>query len=41
MVSADDAEGNQPGLWVARGVRLLVRAEDVGRAEDILGIGCD
>ena len=41
MVSADDAGGPQPGLWVARGVRLLVRAEDVGRAEDILGIGCD
>jgi Putative prokaryotic signal transducing protein len=41
MVSADDAGGASAGLWVSRGVRLLVRAEDVCRAEDILGIGCD
>ena len=41
IVQADDAGGTQSGLWVARGVRLLVRAEDVHRAEDVLGIGCD
>jgi hypothetical protein len=41
MVQADDAGGTQSGLWLARGVRLLVRAEDVCRAEDVLGIGCD
>ena len=33
MVGADDAEGNQPGLWMG-GVRLLVREED---AAEILG----
>ena len=37
MVSADDAGGIQIGLWLSRGVRLLVRAEDVNRAEAILG----
>ncbi len=37
MVAADDAGGTQSGLWLARGVRLLVRVEDVTRAEDILG----
>ena len=40
-VSVDDAGGTEPGLWVATGVRLLVRQEDVGRAEDVLGLGCD
>lgn len=36
MVSADDAEGNQPGLWMG-GVRLLVREEDAAQAGEILG----
>jgi hypothetical protein len=36
MVSADDAEGNQPGLWMG-GVRLLVREEDAQQAGEILG----
>ena len=36
MVSADDAEGNQPGLWMG-GVRVLVREEDAAQAGEILG----
>ena len=36
MVSADDAGGLQPSLWVGEGVRVLVRAEDVERAREIL-----
>ena len=36
MVSADDAGGLQPGLWVGEGVRVLVRAEDAERAKKIL-----
>ena len=36
MVSADDAGGLQPGLWVGEGVRVLVRAEDAERASKIL-----
>jgi hypothetical protein len=36
IVSADDAGGLEPGLWVAEGVRVLVRAEDVERAKKIL-----
>jgi hypothetical protein len=35
MVSADDAGGLRPGLWMG-GVRLLVRAEDARRAAEIL-----
>jgi hypothetical protein len=35
MVSADDAGGLRPHLWMG-GVRLLVRAEDVEQAEKIL-----
>jgi hypothetical protein len=34
-VSADDAGGNQPALWVG-GVKLLVRVEDLDRATSIL-----
>ena len=37
MVTADDAGGLQPGLWVGEGVRVLVRAEDAERAKEILG----
>ena len=36
VLSADDAGGVQPGLWVSEGVSLLVRAEDARRAADIL-----
>ena len=35
MVSADDAGGLRPHLWMG-GVRLLVRAEDVDQAIKIL-----
>src|SRR5262249_52790431 len=35
MVSADDAGGTRPGLWMS-GVRLLVRAVDAERATAIL-----
>ncbi len=36
MVSADDAGGTEPGLWMG-GVRLLVRAEDAKQAREVLG----
>jgi Putative prokaryotic signal transducing protein len=36
MVSADDAGGVRPHLWMG-GVRLLVRAEDAEKASEILG----
>jgi hypothetical protein len=36
MVSADDAGGLQPGLWLGEGVKVLVRAEDAERAKKIL-----
>ncbi|HET9267051.1 MAG TPA: DUF2007 domain-containing protein [Vicinamibacterales bacterium] len=35
-ISADDAGGTRPHLWVGTGVRLLVRQEDVERAVEIL-----
>ncbi len=35
MVSADDAGGVRPSLWMG-GVRLLVRAEDARRAKIII-----
>ena len=35
MVSADDAGGVRPSLWMS-GVRLLVRAEDAARAKAVL-----
>jgi hypothetical protein len=37
IVTADDAGGLQPQLWVGEGVRVLVRAEDAERAREILG----
>ena len=37
IIQADDAGGVQPGLWVGRGVGLLVRTEDAARAEEVLG----
>ena len=36
MVSADDAGGLQPGLWLGEGVKVLVRPEDAERAKKIL-----
>jgi hypothetical protein len=36
LLRADDAGGVQPGLWVGRGVDLLVGTEDANRAEEIL-----
>jgi len=35
-VSADDAAGTRPHLWMS-GVRVLVRTEDLGRAREVLG----
>jgi hypothetical protein len=36
IVQADDAGGEEPGLWMG-GIRLLVRAQDRERAREILG----
>jgi len=36
MISGDDAGGQQPGLLMGKGVRVLVRAEDAERAKEIL-----
>jgi len=36
IVSADDAGGTEPGLWMG-GVRLLVRTGDAKQAGEILG----
>jgi hypothetical protein len=38
MVSADDAGGMRPSLWLS-GVRLLVREPDAVRALEILNAG--
>jgi hypothetical protein len=35
-ISADDAGGTRPHLWVGAGVRLLVRRVDAERAAEIL-----
>ena len=35
-ISADDAGGTRPRLWVGAGLRLLVRQEDVEGAVEIL-----
>ena len=35
MVAADDAGSMRPGLWMS-GVKLLVRADDVERAAEVL-----
>ena len=37
IVSADDAGGMQPGMWLGREVRLMVRSADAERATEILG----
>lgn len=36
MIRADDCGGTRPHLWMG-GVELLVRQEDVARAEEVLG----
>ena len=36
MIRADDCGGTRPHLWMG-GVALLVRAEDVERADEVLG----
>ena len=36
LVRADDAGGEQPGLWLGRGVQVLVRAGDAEHAKTIL-----
>jgi hypothetical protein len=36
MIRADDCGGTRPHLWMG-GVELLVRPEDVARAEEVLG----
>ena len=36
LIRADDAGGEQPGLWLGQGVKLLVRAEDAERATEVL-----
>ena len=38
MVESDDQGGQSPGLAFTRGIALLVRAEDVEDAEEILGV---
>ena len=36
MVRADDAGGEQPGLWVANGVQILVKARDADLAKMVI-----
>jgi len=36
IVHADDAGGEQPGLWVGEGVQLLVRASEAEFAKEIM-----
>jgi hypothetical protein len=36
MIRADDCGGTRPHLWMG-GVELLVRQEDMPRAEEVLG----
>ena len=36
IVRSDDAEGLQPGLTFSNGAQLIVRAEDVASARDVL-----
>ena len=38
LIQADDAGGLRPGLWTS-GVRLLVRAADAERANELLTAG--
>ena len=36
MVRADDAGGEQPGLWVGEGVQILVRERDAELARTVI-----
>jgi putative signal transducing protein len=36
FVRSDDANALEPGLWPGRGVELIVRAEDLAQANEIL-----
>ena len=36
MISRDDSGGMRPSLTLVQGIRLVVRADDVPRAEEIL-----
>jgi len=36
MTSADDCAGLRPSLSMANGIKLIVRSDDAGRAEEIL-----
>jgi len=36
MVRADDAGGEQPGLWVGEGVQILVREGDAELARTVI-----
>ncbi len=36
MTSADDCAGMRPSLSMANGIKLIVRSDDVDRAEEIL-----
>ena len=36
LIQADDAGGVQPGLWVGTAIGLLVKAEDLARATEVL-----
>jgi hypothetical protein len=36
IIQADDAGGVQPGLWVGTAIGLLVKADDLARATEVL-----
>ncbi len=36
MISCDDCGGQRPSLLMSEGIRLVVRSEDAGRAEEVL-----
>jgi hypothetical protein len=36
MIRADDAGGEQPGLWVGEGVQILVRERDAELARTVI-----
>jgi hypothetical protein len=36
MVRADDAGGEQPGLWIGEGVQILVRERDAELAKMVI-----
>ena len=38
IIGSDDCGGQRPSLTMANGVRLIARAEDLERAEEVLGL---